>query len=149
MAAWELVVRARKEFVKKGLWALGLLACGCGKNPVLQMQEYSTVDGKETLNGSGCVGTDNGETTGAGTGVAPGGDTPGPGYSYEYDGTGDGVHFVVRDGTGAELATRDYDGVFLDSGKRDEVIVEPGGISVRFVHWGAKVCEGSSAVAPE
>jgi hypothetical protein len=143
MAQWELVA-----WVKWGFSALALLAVGCGDYPVLQMRQYSTVDGTERLNGSGCVGTQKGEQTGAGAGVAPGASTPGPAFSYEYDGTGDGIQFIVRDGAGAELANHYYDADFLNSGKRDEIDVTPGGVPVRFVHWGEKACDGSSSEPP-
>lgn len=143
-----MVERERLVWASKALVVLALLASGCGESPVLQTQEYSTIDGVESLTGSSCFSAAKGgeASTGTGTGVAPGADTTSvPSYSAEYKGTGDAVHFSVRDATGAELAERTYDAAFLDSGKRDEVAVTPGGISLRFVNWGAKACDSDAA----
>jgi hypothetical protein len=141
-----MVERERLIWASKGLVVLALLAVGCGESPVLQTQEYSTIDGVESLTGSSCFSAAKGGRATTGTGSAPGADTTlAPSFSAEYDGTGDAVHFSVRDGTGAELVERTYDAAFLDSGKRDEVAVAPGGIPLRFVNWGAKTCDNDPA----
>src|SRR4051812_30609203 len=141
-----MVERERFVWASKGLVVLALLAVGCGESPVLQTQEYSTIDGVESLTGSSCFSAAKGGKATTGTGASPGGDaTAAPSFSAEYDGTGDAVHFSVRDAAGAELAERTYDAAFLDSGKRDEVAVAPGGIPLRFVNWGAKACDNDAA----
>jgi hypothetical protein len=139
-----MVERESLDGAIKAVVVVALLAFGCGESPVLRAQEYSTIDGTEQLIGSTCFSSAKGGEATTGTGAAPGADTTSaPSYSAEYDGTGDSVRFIVRDATGAELAQRTYDSDFLDSGKRDEVTVAPGGIPVRFVHWGDKQCDSA------
>ena len=132
-------------WANKGLAVLALFVSGCGQGPVLRTQEYWTSDGSEKLMGDGCVSTDRGAKDGMGSGVAPGGDpTLAPSFLVEYEGTGDGVHFVARDEAGVELAERNYDAAFLASAKHDEIAIEPGGFPMRLVHWGEKSCDLSA-----
>jgi hypothetical protein len=137
MERWESVGRVNEAWV-----ILALLAAGCGQNHLLGVQEYSNLNGPEALQGSGCVQTEEGNGMGAGTAPAPVADDADaqPQVSFEYKGTGDAVHFIVRDDGGATLAERNYDVDFLDADKHDEVIVEVGSLRLRFEHWGEASC---------
>ena len=124
-----------------------LVTLGCQQNgPYLQTEQYVTQGGQEQLTGTACMTSDKGN--GMGGGLSP--DQPGAGgdggndaagYSFSYDGTGGGVRLKVLDAAGKTLVDKTYDSAFMDSGRKDEVTVEIGAGSARFVAWGAPQCE--------
>src|SRR5689334_21125393 len=110
---------------------------GCQHGPLLQTEEYVTMGEVEKLICTGCISVEKGG--GMGGGRAPG--VPGaageggeePAHSFSYDGTGSGVRFRVVDGAGRTLADKRYDDAFIDSGRKDEVTVNTGSATARFV----------------
>lgn len=129
-----------------GVAALGLVLGGCGvdEGPYLQTEFYETKAGEsEVYMGGSCMPVQEGNA-GMGGGTAPGA-TDSQGlqvrYQYTYESTGDGVLFVFTDhGSGAK-EERNYDGAFIASGERDDVVVEVGADQRRFVNWGVSACE--------
>lgn len=137
--------RGRMTLRAVGL-ALGLLSAGCQDGPFLQTEQFVTGDGQEEQVGTACISVQKG--SGMGGGRAPG--VPGAagdgtdgalnGYSFSYEGTGNGVRLLVVDGGGQTLAQRSYDSAFIDGGRKDELEVEADGQKLRFVGWGVAAC---------
>ena len=127
------------------LGGAALLVLDCQNGPYLQTEQFVTRDGQpEEKIGTACMSAEKGG--GMGGGRAPG--VPGAagegseeaGYSFSYDGTGGGVRFRVVDSAGKTLADKNYDGAFLDSGRKDEVTIDAGAEKARFVAWGVPQC---------
>lgn len=138
----------RVTLVAAGLSGSALVALGaCGQNgPYLQTEQFVARDGQpEEKIGTACMSAEKGG--GMGGGRAPGvpgaageGSEDAAGYSFSYDGTGSGVRFRVVDAAGKTLADKSYDGAFIDSGRKDEVTVDTGDATARFVAWGVPQC---------
>lgn len=114
--------------------------------PYLQTEQYVTHGGQEELTGIACMSSDKGN--GMSGGLAP--DQPGAvgdggndaaDYSFSYDGTGGAVRLQVLDAAGKSLADKTYDSTFMESGRKDEVTVDVGSGSARFVAWGVPDCK--------
>lgn len=127
------------------LFGAGLLALGCQNGPYLQTEQYVTNDGREDQVGVACMSVEKG--SGMGGGRAPGvpgaagdGGEEGVGHSFSYDGTGNSVRLRVVDVAGKTLVDKNYDGAFIDSGRKDEVTVDTGRGTARFVAWGVPQC---------
>jgi hypothetical protein len=123
-----------------------VLGAGCQNGPYLQTEQFVARDGqREEKIGTACMSAEKG--SGMGGGRAPGvpgaageGSEEAAGYSFSYDGTGAGVRFRVLDSAGKTLADKNYDGAFIDSGRKDEVTIEVGAEKARFVAWGVPQC---------
>lgn len=143
---WNL--RGRVTLTAAGLGGLGLvvLCAGCQNGPCLQTEQFVARDGQpEEKIGTACMSVEKGG--GMGGGRAPGvpgaageGSEEAAGYSFSYDGTGSGVRFRVVDSAGKTLADKSYDGAFIDSGRKDELTVDTGDATARFVAWGVPQC---------
>jgi hypothetical protein len=140
--------RGQVMAVAAGLGGLAtvVLCAGCEDGPYLQTEQFVARDGQpEEKIGTACMSAEKGG--GMGGGRAPGvpgaggeGSEEGNGYSFSYDGTGGGVRFRVVDSAGKVLADKSYDGAFIDSGRKDEVTVDTGDATARFVAWGVPQC---------
>lgn len=133
-----------REVVVRIVPVLWLTACA--ESPVLMTEQYLTKAGEEERYlGGACLSTEKG--SGMGGGTAPGAfgtagaATAALGYQYNYESQDSGVQFVFSDNEGEILAERDYDEAFIDSGRSDEVVVEIGDETHRFVHRGAPTCQ--------
>jgi hypothetical protein len=122
-----------------GSW---LLLAGCEQEgPYLQMEEFLTKsDEGERYMGGSCMSGSEGGGVGAGRAPGPDGNTADT-FEYSYQSGEGGVHFVFKNGLGEILAERRYNEKFLSSGQRDEVVVEFGEETYRFVHWGVQECQ--------
>lgn len=126
-----------------------LLLAGCDEGPYLMTESFETKAGEsEVYTGGGCMPVSEGSGMGAGAAPAPGAEDSG-GYEYSYEGTGNGVLFRFKDGSGEVLEERNYTAAFISSRKRDEVVVQVGENEMRFVHWGAQECEPIRDPDPE
>lgn len=136
------VVAARWATTAVRLMGPLALVSACSDGPYLMTEEYMTREGQEEeYIGGGCVGVEDGGGMGSGTAGAAGQAASFPSFSLSYEGTGDGVHFVVSDGDGTVVAERSYDRDFLTEGKREEIVAPVTNGSLRFVHWGSTKCE--------
>jgi hypothetical protein len=134
--------------VARGSWAVarlvGLLWLpACAEGPVLMNEEFLTRQGEdERYMGGGCMAAGDGGSVGSGSMVGTAGSAGvASGFQYGYEANGNGVHFLFTDSGGAVLAERQYDEAFINSGRRDEVLVEHEGQTWRFVNWGAEECQ--------
>jgi hypothetical protein len=131
-----------------GVGVLGvLLAVGCQDGPFLQTEQYVTRDGQpEEKVGTACISVEKGNGMGGGRapgvpGAAGDGSADAAGsYSFSYEGTGSGVRFQVVASDGTLLADKNYDGPFIDSGRKDEVKIVADGETARFVASGIAQC---------